>query len=95
MVLYGREKKYWFFFLKQLREFWASSLYGANRLNSNQNSKNGILLPMDTSKESNFYADFKYTSFIKFSPTPDVTSLRKFALFSKKEGNIPLKVIKS
>ena len=31
--------------------------------------KNGILIPIVTSKESNFYADFKYISFIKFSLT--------------------------
>ena len=31
--------------------------------------KNGILIPIDTSKESDFYVDFKYISFIKFSLT--------------------------
>ena len=31
--------------------------------------KNGILIPIATSKESNFNADFKYISFIKFSLT--------------------------
>ena len=31
--------------------------------------KNGILIPIPTSKESHFNADFKYISFIKFSLT--------------------------
>ena len=31
--------------------------------------KNGILIPIATSKESHFNADFKYISFIKFSLT--------------------------
>ena len=31
--------------------------------------KNGILIPIDMSKESDFYADFKHISFIKFSLT--------------------------
>ena len=31
--------------------------------------KNGILIPIATSKESHFNADFKYKSFIKFSLT--------------------------
>jgi hypothetical protein len=31
--------------------------------------ENGILIPIDTSKESDFNADFKYLSFIKFSST--------------------------
>ena len=31
--------------------------------------KNRILVPIATSKESHFDADFKYTSFIKFSLT--------------------------
>ena len=31
--------------------------------------KSGILIPIATSKESHFNADFKYTSFIKFSST--------------------------
>ena len=33
----------------------------------NETVKKGILMLKDTSKESNFHADFKYTSFIKFS----------------------------
>ena len=31
--------------------------------------KNGILIPIPTSKESHFNADFEYISFIKFSLT--------------------------
>ena len=31
--------------------------------------KNGILIPIATSKESHFNADFEYTSFIKMSYT--------------------------
>ena len=31
--------------------------------------KNGISIPIVTSKELNFIADFKYISFIKFNPT--------------------------
>jgi hypothetical protein len=31
--------------------------------------ENGILIPIDTSKESDFNADFKYISFIKFGST--------------------------
>ena len=33
----------------------------------NETLKNGILILKDTSKELDFYADFKYISFIKFS----------------------------
>ena len=41
--------------------------------------KNGILIPIVTSKEFYFNADFKYISLIKFSPTHQkVASLRKF-----------------
>ena len=32
----------------------------------NKTLKNEILLLIDTSKESDFYADFKYVNFIKF-----------------------------
>ena len=31
--------------------------------------KNGILIPIDISKELDFYADFKYIKFVKFSLT--------------------------
>ena len=37
------------------------------QLNSNQTLKNTILIPIATSKESNFNADFKYISFTKFN----------------------------
>ena len=33
----------------------------------NKTLKNEILIPIDISKELDFYADFKYISFIKFS----------------------------
>ena len=33
----------------------------------NETLKNGILMLRDTTKESDFHADFKYISFIKFS----------------------------
>ena len=35
----------------------------------NETLKTGISILINTSKESNFYAYFKYISFIKFSPT--------------------------
>ena len=35
----------------------------------NGSLKNGILILIDASKELDFYADFKYISFIKFSLT--------------------------
>jgi len=47
----------------------------------------GILISIDTSKESNLYVHFKYISFIKFNPTHQ--ELRKFALFPKKGENTP------
>ena len=50
--------------------------------------KNGFLIPIVTSKESHFNADFKYTSFIKISYTHH-TSLRKFVSFQKIGGNTP------
>ena len=49
----------------------------------NETLKNRISMLKDISKESCFYADFKYISFIKFSLSSKVTSLRKFALFWK------------
>jgi hypothetical protein len=42
---------------------------GATRLYSDQNSEKRILTPIDISKESDFDADLKYISFIKFSYT--------------------------
>ena len=50
--------------------------------------KNGIMMPIDSLKESNFYAGFNYISFINFSLMHQVTNLRKFVLFLKK-GEIP------
>ena len=44
--------------------------------------KNGILIPIATSKESHFKADLKYISFIK-----------KICLIFGKEANIPKKYI--
>ena len=35
----------------------------------NESLKNGILILINTSKELDFHADFKYISFIKFSLT--------------------------
>ena len=61
----------------------------------NKTLKNGILTLLDTSKESDFYADFKYISFIEFSiyhqKLLTITSPRKFALFWKIGGNSPKK----
>jgi hypothetical protein len=50
----------------------------------------GILISIDTSKESDFYADFKYISFIKSCPSK-ITLLIKFAVFSKKGRKPPSK----
>ena len=36
---------------------------------NDQNSKNGILIPIAKSKESHCNADFEYVSFIKFNHT--------------------------
>jgi hypothetical protein len=36
----------------------------ATRINSNPNSKKRNLILIDTSKESNFYANLKYTCFV-------------------------------
>ena len=42
---------------------------------------------IDIPKELDFYVDFEYISFIKFSSThPKIASLRKFALFKKKRN---------
>ena len=50
----------------------------------------------DISKESDFYANYKYISFIKFSLCHQkLRSLRKFALFWEIGRNTPLKVIGS
>ena len=55
----------------------------------NETLKKGILILKDTSKESDFHADFKYISFIKLYLSSKVTTLRKFALFWKIGGNTP------
>ena len=46
-----------------------NELYSKERPGSivKETLKNGILMLKDTSKESNFHADFKYISFIKFN----------------------------
>ena len=44
--------------------------------------KNGILIPIATSKESNFNAGFKYISFIKFSLTHQ--KLREYLRYFRK-----------
>ena len=50
--------------------------------------KNGILIPIVTSKESHFNVDFKYISFIKIRYTYQKLSLRKLTHF-RKEGDTP------
>ena len=50
--------------------------------------KNRIFIPIVTSKESHFNADFKYISFIKISYTHQKL-LRKCASFQKIGGNTP------
>ena len=50
--------------------------------------KNEILTPIDTSK-LDFHADFKYISFIKFSPTHQ--KIRADKTFFLKKGETPLK----
>ena len=60
--------------------------------------KKGILIPIGTSKESNFYAEIRYISFIKFSLTHQkLQSLthRKNLPYFWKRGKHPLKVIES
>ena len=58
--------------------------------------KNGILIPIATSKESHFNADFKYKSFIKFSSYPSkVMSLRNIFLILENREKHLLKVIES
>ena len=67
--------------------------------------KNGILMPIVTSKESYFYADFKYISFIvipiifKFSHTNQKLRAReepeKICLILDNTEKLPLKVTES
>jgi hypothetical protein len=55
--------------------------------------ENSILIQIDTSKESDFNADFKYITFIKFDPTDQkLGALENLADF-RKNGERPLKVI--
>ena len=76
----------------QIKQFVLTSYkYGATRFNSNQNSKNRILIPIDTSKESDFNCDFKYISFIKFSPTHQKLSAWEYLADFQKKGERPPK----
>ena len=52
--------------------------------------KNGILIPVDTSKESDFNFDFKYISFIKFSLTHQKLNARENWPYFQKKGETPL-----
>ena len=52
--------------------------------------ENGFLIPIDISKESDFNADFKYITFIKFSATHQkLQTWENLADFQKKGGNTP------
>ena len=57
--------------------------------------KDEILIPKDTSKESDFYADFKYISFYKFSLAHQNLQAWENCLIFEKMGKHPLKVIES
>ena len=57
--------------------------------------KNGILIPIVTSKEPHFNADFKYISFIKISYTHQKLRAWKICLILENRGKHPLKVIES
>jgi hypothetical protein len=48
--------------------------------------KKGILIPIDTSKEYNSYADFKYISFIKFSLTHQKSSAWENLSYFQEKG---------
>jgi hypothetical protein len=55
---------------KRIKQFMVTNcIVRATRLNSNRNLKNRISIPIDTLKESDFYAYFKFISFVKFSLT--------------------------
>ena len=54
--------------------------------------KNGILILTDTSKELDFYADFKYISFINFSSTHQKLRAWENLPYFRKKGKHPLKV---
>ena len=52
--------------------------------------KKGILIPIDTSEESDFYAGFKYISFIKVTLTHEkLRAWENFLYFRKKEETTP------
>ena len=55
--------------------------------------ENRILIPIDTSKESDFNADFKYMNFIKFSLNQSSYAPEKIWLILEKSEKDPLKVI--
>ena len=57
--------------------------------------QNGILIPIATSKESYFNADFKYISFIKFSRTYQKLRAWEVLPYFWKWGKHPLKVTES
>ena len=55
--------------------------------------KNGILITIVASKELNFYCDFKYISFIKFSLIHQKLEPEKVCLILENRGKHPLKLI--
>ena len=57
--------------------------------------KNGILIPIATSKELHFNADFRYINFIKLSLTHQSYEPEKNCLILENRGKQPLKVIES
>ena len=61
----------------------------------NETLKNGILMLKGTSKESNFHADSKYVSFIKFIFVIKSYEPEKICLIVENRGKHPLKVKES
>ena len=57
----------------------------------NETLKNGISMLKDKSKESDFYADFKYISFIKFSLRHQKLRARENLPYFGKQGETPPK----
>ena len=57
--------------------------------------KYGILIPIVTSKELHFYADFKYISFIKFNLTHQSYEPQKICVILGNRGKNSLKVVES
>ena len=51
--------------------------------------ENGFLIPIDTSKESDFNADFKYMTYTKFSPAYKLRAWENLADFRKKGERPP------